>query len=209
MRVAIIPAKGQSKRLPNKNILPYRGVPMVAYVVSTALESNVFDRVVVSTDNRAIADIATHAGAEVLFRPSYLAKDGVEVPEVCLFVLEEMRFPEIFCAVLPTAVMLTPGDLRKSYQQLGNADAVMGVSRYRIHPYKALVLRDGYLQPVYPQVDQGSESYPDLFAANGQLCWARTDVFLKHKAFYLPKLVGYEIPDIDIDTEDDYRELLK
>ena len=82
--IAIIPARGGSKRLPRKNILPLDGKPLIAHIVSTAIESNVFDKVIVSTEDKEIAGIAQKYGADIFYRDVTLAQDTSTVVEVCL-----------------------------------------------------------------------------------------------------------------------------
>ncbi len=108
--VAIIPARGGSKRLPRKNILSIEGRPMLTYPVSAALESGTFDDVVVSTEDEEISGIARAAGARVLERPEELAEDRAKVAQVCLHALNELEKEgapiDKFCCVYATAIFL-------------------------------------------------------------------------------------------------------
>ena len=96
--IAIIPARGGSKRLSRKNILPLVGKPLVAHIIGTALNSNVFEKVIVSTEDEEIARIAEKYGAEVFIRNSELAQDSSTVVEVCLDVLREYQADEFCCS---------------------------------------------------------------------------------------------------------------
>lgn len=215
-RVAIIPCRGGSKRLPRKNVMPVLGRPMLSYPVTAALKSGVFDAVTVSTEDEEIAKVAHSVGARVIKRPGELAGDRATVVEVCLHALdrlrEENRLPDYFCCIYATALFVRPDDLRKSFRLLQNepeADFVMGVSQYNLQPVQALVEKDGYLTPMWPQyVGVQSQFQPHLVASNGTLYWARVSVFMEAKSFYGRKLRGYFIPKsraVDIDTLDDLR----
>lgn len=213
--VAIIPARGGSKRLPCKNILPLGGRPMIAHPINLARQSGLFERVVVSTEHSKIAKISEEAGAEVFERSDELATDKATVVQVCLDVLwrleQEGAEPEAFCCLYATAAFLTVQDLLDSRARLTGppeADYVMGVSEYPIHPYKALCSEKGFLKAVWPESAQlKSQEYPSMYASNGTLYWARTGAFLHEQSFYGQRLVGYELPPeraVDIDTPEDY-----
>lgn len=213
--IAIIPARGGSKRLPRKNILPLAGQPMLQYPVRAALASGVFDEVIVTTDDPEIADIARQAGASIWDRPPELATDQAKVDEVCAGIIAIMHkhntAPDAFCCIYATAAFLQAEDFQRSAQRMQQApavDVVMGLSEFVMHPYKAMVEQDGYLTPLFPkETDAKSQTYPPMFASNGTFYWARTDYFREHPNFYAPRLAGYALPAtraVDIDTPDDY-----
>lgn len=215
-RVAIIPARGGSKRLPRKNILPLGGKPMVAYPISTALESGLFSQVIVSTEDSEISELAQQAGARVINRPNDLAGDIVGVVDVCLQVLntleEEGACPDVFCCLYATAAFLNIEDLKKScllLEESGDVDIIMGVSEYDIHPYKAMSISPSAdLEPMWPdKILKKSQQLPNFVASNGTLYWARTGYFRNTPLFYGEHMKGYVVPfgrAIDIDTPDDY-----
>ena len=218
--VAIIPARGGSKRLPRKNVLPFLGRPMLAHPVDAARASGEFDAVIVSTEDSEIADAAHQAGAEVMARPASLADDKAGVVDVCLHVLDMLRAEgrptETFCCIYATAVFITAQDLNHSHQMMAQmrADFVMGVSRYPIHPFKAMKTgNDGFLLPLWPeQATLKGQQLPALVASNGTFYWARTEAFERTRLFYGPALAGYEIPTeraVDMDTHDDYQNALR
>ncbi|MFA9462553.1 cytidylyltransferase domain-containing protein [Thiohalorhabdus methylotrophus] len=208
-RLAIIPARGGSKRLPRKNLADLGGRPVVSRVIHTALESALFDRVVVSTEDKEIGEVAAGAGAEVHWRDPSLATDQASVIEVCSDLLGGLReVPERFCCLYATAAFLAPGDLKDSEAFLAGADVVMGVSGYPIHPYKALEESEhGFLRPKWPtENDKKSQYFPWFVASNGTFYWARTEPFLKEPTFFPNRLKGYELPPeraVDIDTVED------
>lgn len=212
---AIIPARGGSKRIPRKNIAPLGGLPMLAHPVKACLVAGIFDQVIVSTEDAEIAAVAEKHGARAVARPPELASDSAEETDAYVQVLDvlaaEGAKPDFFCAVYPTAVFVTPDDLRDSYEKMRNsgADVLMGVSSYSIHPFKALKENGhGFLTMVYPeQCLQRSQAYPHYVASNGTFYWFRTEGFLESPTYYPEKLVGYELPRdraVDIDTKEDY-----
>lgn len=214
--VAIIPARGGSKRLPRKNILPLAGKPMISYPIKTALASGLFESVIVSTEDTEISEIAREYGAQVISRPPEFSTDEAHELDACLHVLDTLKDegsePEAFCVLYPTAAFLIADDLIHSMERLNQkpaADVVMGVSAYDIHPYKALVTSpEGYLEPMFPkECRMRSQFYPHLMASNGTFCWLRTSAFHDNPTYYTKRLKPYEMPldrAVDIDTKEDY-----
>ncbi len=213
-RVAIIPARGGSKRLPRKNVLPIQGKPMLTYPVQTAQKSKMFDRIIVSTEDEEIKQVALEAGAEVFQRPEELARDRARVVQVCKHVLDVLGgqniHPEFFCCIYATAIFIIPEDIKNSFQlfnQEQSPDVVMGVSEFNLHPVQALEDKEGFLHPKWPEyLGVQSQFHPRLVASNGTLYWARTSCFEQNPSFYCKKLSGYTIPKqraIDLDTQED------
>ena len=214
--VAIIPARGGSKRLPRKNILPVGGKPMLAWPVQACLDSGVFHSVIVSTDDDEIATVAHKAGARIIIRPAEMATDTASEILAYQHVIEtlaaEKITPEFFCGVYPTAIFLSADDFKEAFQKIKEtkADVVMGVSAYDLHPFKALEeTSGGHLKMVYPEwCLKRSQLYPHYVASNGTLYFFRTQPFLQAPTYYPEKLAGYEIESsrvTDIDTEEDYK----
>ena len=214
--IAIIPARGGSKRLPRKNILPVMEKPMLSYPVETARKSKLFDQVIVSTEDSAIKAAALQCHARVIERPKEIAGDRSTVAQVCEHVLTTLAGEGTsclwFCCIYATALFLTPKDLEDSFnlgQTFPKADVIMGVSRFNLQPLQALEKeKDGFLRPRWAEHNRQSQFHPDLVASNGTLYWARTKSFLEKKTFYTERLIGYEIPwirAIDVDTPEDYQ----
>ena len=211
--IAIIPARGGSKRLPRKNILPLNNRPLLYYPVQAALKSGLFERVIVSTEDDEIKQAAVDSGAQVADRPADLAGDGATVAQVCGQLLEscETPRPQWFCCIYPTAVFIGPEDLKKSFrlkEEVPSPDVIMGVSRYNLNPFQALVQKDGYLTPVWSdRCLQQSQMHPETLASNGTFYWGRVSAFLNAQTFYPVGLKGYEVPwirAVDINTAEDY-----
>uniref|UniRef100_UPI002494D58A acylneuraminate cytidylyltransferase family protein n=1 Tax=Roseobacter litoralis TaxID=42443 RepID=UPI002494D58A len=193
--IAILPARGGSKRIPRKNIADLCGRPLLSYPIKICLGSGLFSDVIVSTDDDEIAQVARDFGATADMRPDALAGDTIPAKQVCAELLRR-RFdpdslPEAFCLVYPMAAFILPEDLIESVAMLVGQDVVLGVSHYPMHPYKALIEKDGHLQALWPeQNQQQSQTYPDAVAANGSFSWVRTASFLENPNFYPPRLTG-------------------
>jgi pseudaminic acid cytidylyltransferase len=214
--IVIIPARGGSKRLPRKNILPLSGVPLVGRVIKTCIEANIFDHIIVSTEDEEIADISKMYGASIHSRPKDLARDKSTVAEVCFNVLKDMDC-DTFCCIYATAALLTVDTIRRSHScflSYEESDCLMGVSKFNYPPVQALMVNDddaaSLLMPKYDKIQ--SQFYPKTRVSNGTLNWGRRNQFLKSKNFYCESLKVFDIPDgevCDIDTMDDYHKLVR
>lgn len=214
--IAIIPARGGSKRLPRKNILPLHGEPLLSRVVKTCIKAGCFDEVVVSTEDAEIASIAENAGARVHCRPEAIAGDRSTVAEVCLDVLNSVD-SELFCCVYATSALLRHDTLLKSFTKLEESEGMsvlMGVSEYQHSPFQALLVQDSgraeLLLPEYHGVQ--SQFYPKVRVSNGTFYWARRATFLEEQTFYSKQLGVYDVPEsevCDLDTQEDFDRLLR
>jgi len=209
--VALIPARGGSKRLPRKNIAQVGGMPMLAHSINIARASSLFEHIYVSTEDAEIAEIARQYGAEVIERPAQIAEDRSTVVEVCLHALEQNHDIGIICCLYATAVLLIPQTLIASSKLLSTtpeADFVMGVSEYEHPPVQALKDDgDGYLVYQWPEW-RGIQSQfqPHLVVSNGSFYWARRNALIEEKTFYGRRLKGFVVPPEqvgDLDTPGD------
>ena len=188
--VALIPARGGSKRVPGKNIRDLQGHPLLAYTIAPALDSGVFDAVIVSTDSEEIAAIARHYGAEVPFlRPAALAGDtspDIEWVEFTLRTLREQgRDYDCFSLLRPTSPFRTPETIRRAWETFRaepGADSLRAVERCTQHPAKMWVVRGSRLLPLLPfgpaEQPWHSSQYPSLppvYVQNASLeiAWSR------------------------------------
>lgn len=214
--IAIIPARGGSKRLPRKNILPLGQKPLLQWVIEACMNSKVFDDVIVSSEDAEIQSLAEALGATLHYRKTEIAGDRSTVVEVCLSVLEDFQSSE-FCCVYATAALLTPLTLIKSGEVFSNsheADALMGVSKFNHSPLQALSIgENGFAKMLFPDfMKVQSQFYPETRVSNGMFYWVRSKAFLEEKTFYCEKLKVYDVPEnetCDLDTEDDYIALKK
>lgn len=220
-RLAIIPARGGSKRLPRKNILPLGGRPMLCWSVEAALKSQLFARVCVSTDDDEIAEVATRAGADVLRRPVALGADNATVAEVCEHHLLELReqgeqYDHLYC-LYATAPLRNASDLcamANVFNEREEAKAVVAVTGFMHYPHQAM-MRDetGALKPFWPSLsDLRGTELPELLAGNGSAYAVSVGPFLESLNFMPPSGMYAYVMDlmrsIDIDTQAEY-ELLQ
>lgn len=215
--IALIPARGGSKRLPRKNMLEIGGLPMLAHPIQTALRSSLFDRVFVSTEDSEIAEIAHQYGAEIIERPMEIAQDRSTVAQVCLHALE--LHPEVshLCCIYATAITLKPESIiaaRSMMNEEPTADFVMGVSNYEHPPVQALKMStNGYLQYMWPEwLGIQSQFQPHLVVSNGSFYWVYSPAFKREKTFYGQRLKGYVLPHdqvSDINTPEDFENIRK
>ena len=213
--IVIIPARGGSKRLPRKNILPLGGVPLIGRVIKACLEADIFDRVIVSTEDEEIAGIAKTYGASIHNRSESLATDTSNVVEVCVDVLKNSDC-ETFCCVYATAALLNSNTIKAShlfFLRSTESNCLMGVSKYNYSPVQALIVNDDntaeLLMPVYERTQ--SQFHPKIRVSNGTLYWGRKQSFLEERTFYCSSLKTFDIPSnevCDIDTMDDYNRLI-
>lgn len=215
--LAIIPARGGSKRIPRKNIREFMGRPMISYAISAALEAGIFDEVVVSTDDEEIAEVARECGAAVPFmRSPENSGDSATVSEVALEVLDRFAqggktFSHV-AVILPCVPFLSGAVLSDAWKKFvsSSADALLPVVRYAFPVQRAMRLGgDGLLEYREPEnASCRSQDMEPLFHDCGMFCMARVDSLIRNKNLVARKTVPYEMPPErvqDIDTPDDWR----
>lgn len=214
--VAIIPARGGSKRLPRKNILPLGGRPIISWTINAAIESNIFDDIYVSTDDDEIASISLDCGVQVLNRPLSLATDQASVSETFYYHLttdlNANDYRNLFC-LYPTSALRDAQDIINIHRLLTSSPRILSVvacSDYFYYPYQALERKDDcQIVPFWPElVRLRSDKLPKFVAGNGSTYAIETSEFLKSKDFYLANsMYAYTMPkwkSIDVDTADDF-----
>lgn len=216
-RLAIIPARGGSKRLPRKNVIPFFGRPMLEWTVRAARDAGLFDRVVVSTEDSEIADAARQAGAEVWDRSPTLAGDDAAVSSVVRDLLARMSEQgqefDVFCTLYATAPLRTGQDVRAVVDLLDDgADFAMAVTTFDLPVHQALKSDPaGYSVPVFPDlVLSRSSDVPEYFVDNGSTYAVRTQAFLQQGSFYGTPMKTHMMPrdrSVDLDTADDLETL--
>jgi pseudaminic acid cytidylyltransferase len=215
--IAIIPARGGSKRIPGKNIRPLAGKPALAYTIAAACESGLFARVMVSTDSLEIAEVARQYGAEVPFlRDAALADDHTPVSAATADALTRLDPTgngfTLVAQLMPNCPLRTADDIRDSYRQFaaGGAESQISVVRYGWqNPWWAMRKNERQeLEPLFPEpMKARSQDLPELYCPTGAIWWARTDTLQREKTFHIPNRKGWEIPwqrGIDIDTMEDW-----
>ncbi len=216
MKIAVIPARGGSKRIPRKNIRSFCGHPMIARSVATALDSGLFEHVVVSTDDQEIAAIAVQAGAQVPFlRAPELSDD--QTPTVPVIADAVSRCNELgwhishACCIYPCVPLLNAQDLAGALRlaQEQDADFVYPVTEYA-HPIQRAMRRlaSGQMQFLQPAHEMTrTQDLEKTFHDAGMFYWGKATAWLAHKRMHSTGL-GYPIPHwrvVDIDTEDDWK----
>ncbi|MCL1852031.1 MAG: pseudaminic acid cytidylyltransferase [Peptococcaceae bacterium] len=215
MKIAIIPARGGSKRIPRKNIREFCGQPIMAYSIQAALKSGLFDTVMVSTDDAEIAEIAQEFGAQVPFKRSAKnSGDLASTAEVLAEVLEQyslrgQEFEQV-CCIYPAAPFVTAEKLTKGMSLLAEqANYVLPVVQYSYNPLRAVVIRDNYIHMQYPQfLGARSQDLEPIYHDCGQFYCAKTAAFLRDKTLIGEKTVPLIMPESevqDIDTPEDWK----
>jgi CMP-N-acetylneuraminic acid synthetase len=211
--LAIIPARGGSKRFPRKNVAILAGKPLIAYAIEAARESKIFDLVCVSSEDDEILDIAEKWGAQtVLKRPAELADDSASLKEVCVHLLEDFalqgrKYSE-FGLLLVTNPLRTASDLRKSYElfKKENASLCMSVVPFSHPPQRAVRVspKSGLVESYFGIENMTqTQSLEPLYRHDGSIIFAQSEIFLKTGEFYGPGVVPYFIPperSVDIDS---------
>lgn len=213
--LAIITARGGSKRIPRKNIRPFCGKPILAYSIEAAIKSGMFDTVMVSTDDKEIAEIAKSYGAEVpFFRSEKTSNDFATTNDVLLEVLAEYEARgeqfDLGCCIYPTAPFITADRIRQAVETLTESDAetLIPVAGFSYPPQRAMVIENGRLVFKYPQyIDSRSQDLEKHYHDVGQFYVFRTEAFRRNRKLMLGDILPYVISEMevqDIDTLTDW-----
>jgi pseudaminic acid cytidylyltransferase len=215
--IAIIPARGGSKRIPGKNIKPLAGKPIIAYSIAAARESGLFEHVVVSTDSEEIADVARQHNAEVPFlRDKVLADDFTPVSSATADALLRLdpagdKFDSV-AQLMPNCPLRTAGDVIESYRQFRETgtESQISVVRYGwLNPWWAMRRNERReLEPIFKeQMTARGQDLAELVCPTGAIWWAQAGALRRERTFHLQNRTGWEIPwqrGIDIDTFEDW-----
>lgn len=219
MRIAIIPARGGSKRIPRKNIRDFHGRPLISWSIEAAKKSQCFDRIVVSTDDAEIKDIALQYGAEVPFmRPAELANDyagtiAVIKHAVTVLGLDKTENGEnhYACCIYPTAPLLDPQDIQAGWEKISTEkwEYAFSVTDFEAPVYRAFVKdQAGGVSMLFPEhFGTRSQDLPVVLHDAGQFYWGKAKAWLQEKVIFEPHSYPVIIPRWrvqDIDTEDDF-----
>jgi pseudaminic acid cytidylyltransferase len=217
MIAAVIPARGGSRRIPMKNIKPFCGKPIIAYSIKAALESRLFDRVIVSTDSDKIAETAVSFGAEVPFmRPAELAGHRTPVLAVVIDTLKRLaannESTEYACCIFATAPFLTPEYLKQGFSILKKEKtaSVFSVTTFPSPVYKALKIgKTGSVSLIWPEfAGIPGHELPDAYQDAGQFYWLECETFLKEKTVLTTNALPVILPRHraqDINTPEDWK----
>lgn len=215
-RVAIITARGGSKRIPRKNIKLFLGKPILQYSIEAALQSGLFHEVMVSTEDEEIAKIAKQAGAVVPFyRTEKTANDFATTADVILEVLETyesrgQKFDQA-CCIYPTAPFITANRLQEAMMLLeeNHADSVLPVVRFSFPPQRCVVISNHQLHPKWPEyMNCRSQDLEPYYHDAGQFYGIDTIAFAKQRKIFMEHTVPIVLSELDvqdIDTEEDWK----
>jgi len=217
MKLAIIPARGGSKRIPRKNIKPFAGKPMIAWSIEAALASGCFDRIIVSTDDAEIADVALAHGAEVPFmRPSELSDDHTGTIPVVAHALgwmcQQVCPVDFACCLYATAPFVQAKDLRQGLDvlQCSGAQYAFSVTSYAFPIQRAIRIRaDDRVEMLNPeQFNTRSQDLEEVFHDAGQFYWGLSNAWLNHLPIFSQDSVPVRLPREmvqDIDNSEDWK----
>jgi CMP-N-acetylneuraminic acid synthetase len=212
--VAVIPARGGSKRVPEKNVARVGGKPLIQWTIAAALQARLITRVVVSTDNPQIAAIAQAAGAEVPFlRPAELARDDTPgiapiLHAIDWFAQAEAYYPDAVMCLQPTSPLRTAADIDGAITlaRQQNADAVVSGVAAAQHPYWMKQCDSaGRIRPFLEQdaIPVRRQDLPAVYALNGAIYLARRELLVEQKTWYTDQTYLYVMPEersLDLDT---------
>jgi len=214
--VAIIPARGGSKRIPRKNVREFHGKPIIAYSIEAAMESRCFDRIIVSTDDEEIATVARHFGAEIpFFRPASLSGDYTGTADVVKHALRELSSKgqafEFACCIYSTAPFLSVAALKDGLSKLkvSGRSFAFSVTSFEFPIQRALrIMSDGSVDAFWPKSRMvRSQDLEPAYHDAGQFYWGVTSAFLNEHILYSAHSVPVILPRHlvhDIDTPEDW-----
>jgi pseudaminic acid cytidylyltransferase len=216
MKLAVIPARGGSKRIPRKNIKPFCGKPMIAWSIEAALQSSCFDNVVVSTDDAEIAEVARQCGAQVPFiRPNALSDDHTGTIPVIRHAIEWFskrgQIPNYVCCVYATAPFIRRADIRHGLDILVEAgsDYAFTVTKYPFPIQRAIRITDQGRVAMFDaeHFNTRSQDLEEAYHDAGQFYWGRATAWLSDAAIFSPNSAAIQLPRYrvqDIDTDEDW-----
>jgi pseudaminic acid cytidylyltransferase len=216
MNIAIIPARGGSKRISGKNIKLFCGKPIIAYSIAAVQQSGLFDRIICSTDSDEIADVARHYGVETPFkRPAELANDFAGTDAVLIHALkwlsEQGQPADYACCIYATAPFIQAAYLRSGFEQLckQQATSAFSVATYPYTIFRSLKQNElGRVEMVWPEnYQKRSQDFPDVFHDAGQFYWMNVARYLQAGNIFNADAIPIFIPRHlvqDIDTPEDW-----
>lgn len=215
-KIAIIPARGGSKRIPRKNIIDFQGKPLIAYSIEAAQNSGLFDEVMVSTDDKEISQVASHYGARIPFyRTNKNADDFATTSEVITEVLEdyEQKYNQTFdhyCCIYATSLFLSSEKLIESYAKFSasGAASLIPVVKYSFPPQRAFIVEDGVLKYFEPtHINSRSQDLTPVYHDAGQFYWGKVRSFVETKLLVSEDAKPFIVPDLEVQDIDDYEDL--
>jgi CMP-N,N'-diacetyllegionaminic acid synthase len=210
--ICLIPARGGSKGILNKNIISLDGKPLISYVIETSIKSGIFDRIIVTTDSKRIAEISKQYGAEVPFmRPKELSTDKSLVEDTMVQALKYLEINDkrydYVCLIQPTSPLVLPEDIQNSFNILisKKADMVVSVGESPINVRWARSLPEDMSMKVFSNNVCGTnkQCFENVHYLNGAIYMGKWDIFYNKKDYYRQNSYAYVMPyerSIDIDN---------
>ncbi len=214
-KIAIIPARGGSKRIPKKNIKFFYGKPIISYSIEVAKKSNLFDEIMVSTDDLEISKISKSYGAEVPFIRSKLnSKDDSTTADVIAEVIQKYeskgRIFDYICCIYPTAPLINEKHLIKSFNIFikNKFESLIPLVSYSTPIQRAIKLNDKKIEMFFPEfTNSRSQDLERAYFDSGQFYWIDKESFIKKNKLFTDNTGGYILSELqaqDIDNPDDW-----
>lgn len=208
--LCIITARGGSKRIPKKNIKEFCGQPIIACSIRAALDSKLFDEVMVSTDSEEIADIARKFGAAIPFmRSERNSDDHSTTADVLLEVVADYRSCgkefDYICCIYPTAPFVTAGKLRQAFEKMGSqrADAIIPVVKFSFPPQRCFIKKDGRILYKWPEyMFTRSQDLEPYYHDAGQFYFIKTSVLESDKTLVPVNTISLEMDEMEVQDID-------
>jgi len=217
MNICVIPARGGSKRIPRKNIKEFLGQPVIAYSIKAAIDSQCFDKVIVSTDDAEIAEVVKSFGASVPFmRPDELADDYASTIPVVKHAIEwfddQGQSPSEVCCLYATAPFVRASTIRKAYEQMQStqADYCFTATSFAFPIQRAIkITAENRVEMLYPEhLETRSQDLEESYHDAGQFYWGKAEAFKQKKPLFSKNSTPYILPRQlvqDIDTPEDWK----
>lgn len=211
MKVAIIPARAGSKRIKNKNIKDFCGKPIISYAIDCAIDSDIFDRVIVSTDTKEIMDVALHYGAEVpSLRSEHLSDDFAATLDVMSYEVEKLRLnnDDIVCCLYPTTPLLKPEFLKLGLEKLTRDSYCFSACAFNSNPLRGFFIKNNRLLLLDDRFEFSRTQDMDvMYYDAGQFYFGYASSFANKKSIFSEDSTLVVLPEInvvDINTNDDW-----
>jgi len=220
--IAIIPVRAGSTRVKKKNFVDFFGKPLFLYTYEHALNSNLFDRIVISTESTEVLELCKSHGISIDYvRPDKLSDGDVSLDDVCedvlIFFEKNGESYRNICLLWATSPMRDSMDMINAYKKLNDnyssSDCVVAVTHYPLSPYCAMVQDEhNFLTPIMPdEFWKGSHAWPETLVDCGSMSWVKTETFRKEKSWLPKRSLPYRLPRykaVDVDLPEDL-ELLR
>jgi len=214
MNIAIIPARGGSKRIKGKNIKKFLGKPIISYAIKCAKKAKIFDKIIVSSDNEEIIKVANKFGAETPFvRPKNISKDSTPTIDVIKHAIKWIQKngnkPKFICCIYATTPLMKPEDLKNSFKAIKNKSFVIAASKYSYPVQKSFYLKNHKIKlHNYTNRSINSQKLKDTYHDAGQFYWGAVNTWLNKKSVLNNNSYAFKLPQLrvqDIDNLEDWK----